>query len=1437
MTPKLSYKKISLIFLLILFSFKIQAQNVFDFKKQIATGTDDAEERQTGGQIDITSSDVELVYDGSTVGNQTVGLRFTQIIIPKDATILNAYIQFWVDETSHTATTNLTITGESNDNSATFSSVAFNISNRTKTSSNVSWNNLPLWTVLNEAGINQRTPDIKNILDEIRGRAGWQAGNAITIFINGTGRRNAHAYEGSTSMAPQLVIEYTLKSIPVTPFPITKQSIWSYHDSGINLGTDWKNSNYVDTTWPFYFGKFGYGDGNEKTLLNYGSNPSNKQITTYFRKNFTIQDSSTIDSLLFRILVDDGAVVYLNGNEIFRKNMPNGTISYNTTANNSIYGTDEDTYFEHRIGAKLRNGINTLAVEVHQSDPESADKGFDLEVVAKKQDMKITNFPVKKGDEWYFNDKGIDLYGTNWTDESYPQETLWDYGKAPLGYGDPMTTNISFGPNSANKHVAYFFRKKIFIDDTANLTSDLYDFNIRRDDGAVVYVNGIEVLRQNMPAGPLNNRTKTLSIIDGGNETTYFTSTIPKSVFKNGINQLAVVIHQRDSISSDLGFDMEIVKQLKPNPVAMGCQDGENHISCFTSVVPQAQTTRMIIPSSHNFQQILKQGTPYTLNSGTIPGNHDFTGYIGRNGSSTDGVLSINHENSPGGVTLAYMRYIDSTQLWNIDSIRSVNFGVTGIVTTARNCSGGITPWGTIITSEESVSSADANADGYFDIGWNVEIDPWTGKIPTYGNTNSQKLWSLGRMSHENVVVANDSVTVYQGEDGGTNLVYKFVADRKMDLSEGKLYVLKIDAGITSGEPNSPTGRWIRVPNTTQADRNNCNSIALAVGGTQFNGVEDVEISPKDGKIYFTAKGLNRTYRFKDADTTFTEFETFIGNKSYQINTGNNIVSEAWGGGNDNLTFDDKGNLYVLQDGSRNHVWMTRPNHTQEEPKVELFMISPTGSEPTGMTFTPDHKFAFYAIQHPSSSNVNQLDATGNQVRFNAAAIAVVARRENLGVGIPNIIINANKQTLRVGDSVRFEDLSFPLIQNRTWTFEGVDDSISNLKNPVVIYNNVGQFNVKINAKNRAGNAEELFEQYINVIPALPVVNFAADKTSIFEGDTVTFTDLSSGLIELRTWNFNGGNILTSNDSIVKVVYNRYGNYNASLDIQNSFDSLNLFKGNYIEVKRRKPVVNFTQTATTIFLNDIITLTDLTQNIIENRKWTINGASYVAGTNVDSIITVKFSNKGTYTVKLWASNAGGKDSLVKLAFIKVNPNIPSAEFISDRTIVDENELVRFTDVSTGEIASRLWKFTGGTPATSFDNNVNVAYANKGTYPVELTVSNEGGSKTMLKTAYVTVNEKQSTSINNIENLADFTIYPNPVKTAFNITINLETANNVSIELLDINGKLISSLYNTSLPSGAQELNLNVEHLNLQSGNYTINIKIGDRIVSKKIVKS
>ena len=158
--------------------------------------------------------------------------------------------------------------------------------------------------------------------------------------------------------------------------------------------------------------------------------------------------------------------------------------------------------------------------------------------------------------------------------------------------------------------------------------------------------------------------------------------------------------------------------------------------------------------------------------------------------------------------------------------------------------------------------------------------------------------------------------------------------------------------------------------------------------------MEDVEINPVNGDIYFTAKGVGRTYRFTDNGTTVSNFITFVGGQTYPINYGSGVITEDWGGGNDNLTFDDKGNLYVLQDGGKNHVWLVRPDHTQANPKIELFMTTPTGSEPTGMTFTPDYKYMFISIQEPNGK-IAQKDVKGTAVTFDRSTTLVVARKES----------------------------------------------------------------------------------------------------------------------------------------------------------------------------------------------------------------------------------------------------------------------------------------------------------------------------------------------------------------------------------------------------------------------------------------------------------
>ena len=171
-------------------------------ERLISASSDDAEERVSNSSVQFTSTDLELVDDGTR--EQLVGLRFTDITIPNQSTIENAYIQFQADETN-TGAISLTIEGEAIDDASTFASVAGNISLRSVTSAFVLWSP-PDWTAIGEAGPDQRTPDVSSVIQEIVNRPGWSSGNSLSILIRGDGERTAESFDGV--QAPLLQIEF-----------------------------------------------------------------------------------------------------------------------------------------------------------------------------------------------------------------------------------------------------------------------------------------------------------------------------------------------------------------------------------------------------------------------------------------------------------------------------------------------------------------------------------------------------------------------------------------------------------------------------------------------------------------------------------------------------------------------------------------------------------------------------------------------------------------------------------------------------------------------------------------------------------------------------------------------------------------------------------------------------------------------------------------------------------------------------------------------------------------------------------------------------------------------------------------------------------------------------------------------------------------------------
>ncbi|MCU1372240.1 MAG: metallophosphoesterase, partial [Ilumatobacteraceae bacterium] len=137
-----------------------------------------------------------------------------------------------------------------------------------------------------------------------------------------------------------------------------------------------------------------------------------------------------------------------------------------------------------------------------------------------------------------------------WAQPGYADES-WPAGPAQLGYGDgDEATEIGFGPNPNAKYVTTYFRTTF----NARAVPDTLTLNLLADDGAAVSVNGVEVVRDNLPAGALTAATRASSGRSGVDEATVRSFAIPPALVQVGANTIAVEVHQESPSSSDLSF-------------------------------------------------------------------------------------------------------------------------------------------------------------------------------------------------------------------------------------------------------------------------------------------------------------------------------------------------------------------------------------------------------------------------------------------------------------------------------------------------------------------------------------------------------------------------------------------------------------------------------------------------------------------------------------------------------------------------------------------------------------------------------------------------------------------------------------------------------------------------------------------------------------------
>ncbi|MBT2582727.1 metallophosphoesterase family protein [Planococcus sp. ISL-109] len=174
-------------------------------------------------------------------------------------------------------------------------------------------------------------------------------------------------------------------------------SEWRYLDDGSDQKTEWRSTEFDAGDWEQGAGPLGFPEDEERpefgaieTLVGYGSDETDKIALTYFRTEFDVEDAKEIGDLGYvEFGVDDAVILYLNGEEIMRFNMPEtgefGFGDYQRAVMEEYYGDEsriERIYLDETALSHVQDGRNVLAAQVHQDDRFSSDLYWDMEFVA-----------------------------------------------------------------------------------------------------------------------------------------------------------------------------------------------------------------------------------------------------------------------------------------------------------------------------------------------------------------------------------------------------------------------------------------------------------------------------------------------------------------------------------------------------------------------------------------------------------------------------------------------------------------------------------------------------------------------------------------------------------------------------------------------------------------------------------------------------------------------------------------------------------------------------------------------------------------------------------------------------------------------------------------------------------------------------------------------
>ena len=454
----------------------------------------------------------------------------------------------------------------------------------------------------------------------------------------------------------------------VTPL-VAKRATWKWFAQGKNPPTGWNAMAFDDASWEEGAGVLGYGnEGGQATTIPFGPSSTAKWTGSFFRRAFELDDPSRFPALRLEVLRDDGVVVYLNGHEIFRDNLPTGPVAYATQAGDAI---EPDDYLVRTLDVAsalprglLVAGTNYLTTSVHQAGATSSDLAFDAalsgvaplagvgdavvylttplpgatalsmeSIVSLSAVARVKNDTVAKvvfyGDGAVLGEDDTAPFQWDWaspaagphtahvvafwtgggTEASVPvaftvepplstlvaakavwkyravnsaapagwtqrefDDTSWAAGPAPLGFGDGDEATIIPSGTPTSRPLTSYFRHVFVIDDPVAVSGLVA--RLVRDDGALVWLNGVEVIRSNLPTtGTIGYSVLATGAGPSAIDNAEYSFPLDAGMLVSGPNVLAVEVHQSDATSSDLSFQLALEGRLSgPRPRGLSLQ-------------------------------------------------------------------------------------------------------------------------------------------------------------------------------------------------------------------------------------------------------------------------------------------------------------------------------------------------------------------------------------------------------------------------------------------------------------------------------------------------------------------------------------------------------------------------------------------------------------------------------------------------------------------------------------------------------------------------------------------------------------------------------------------------------------------------------------------------------------------------------------------------